>query len=241
MIQQKSYIINQQIILTSEVLNSYVLQFWNEVFDQTNQSENVKHLMVLCKVKYSETETEIESGYRTLGPLRRVEFKDLDLFTNYLTDRLGILIDSYNSNTTSEIIFTYIIREGEVSSEDRLLLQDLSDKETTFHEFNKIKLPVSMDPANYGTIRGKTQLDGFIRYFVRNSNSNRIYEIDVSLDNLTNKVSIIGASDLKWIDTKLSDDLFKREIGKATIYFLDGEIVLVKRQIPAKPFERFRS
>jgi len=241
MIKNKSYTINQQLILTSEVLNSYVLQFWNEVFAPINQSDKVKHLMVLCKVKYSETETEVEGGYKTLGPLRRVEFKDLDLFTNYLSDRLGILIDSYSSNTISEIIFTYVIREGEISPEDRLLLEDLSDKETTFHEFNKISLPVSMDPSNYGTIRGKTQLESNIRYFVRNINSNRIYEIDVSLDQLINKVSIIGASDLKWVDTKIDDNLFKREIGKATIYFLDGEIVLVKRQIPAKPFTRVRS
>lgn len=65
--------------------------------------------------------------------------------------------------------------------------------------------------------------------------------MDVSLDQLTNKVSIIGASDLSWTDTKIDDNLFKREIGKATFYFLDGEMVLVKRQIPAKPFTRFRS
>jgi hypothetical protein len=239
MIKYITYNSNKELILTHEVLNSYVLKFWNEVFDQINQSEKVKHLMVLCKVKYSENEGE--GNYKTLGPLRRVEFKDLELFTNYLSDRLGILIDSYSSNTISEIIFTYVIREGEISPEDRLLLEDLSDKETTFHEFNKISLPVSMNPSNYGTIRGKTQLESNIRYFVRNINSNRIYEIDVSLDQLINKVSIIGASDLKWTDTKISDNLFKREIGKSTIYFLDGEIVLVKRQIPAKPFTRVRS
>ena len=110
--------------------------------------------MVLCKVKYSETDSEVESGYKTLGPLRRVEFKDLELFKEYLIDRLGILIDSYTSNTISEIMFTYVIKDGEFSYQDRLLLEELSDKEVSFHEFNKIKLPVSMDPADYGTIRG---------------------------------------------------------------------------------------
>jgi hypothetical protein len=243
MIQFKIYKINQQLILSSEVLNSYVLKFWDDVFNPINQTNKVKHLMVLCKVKYSETEVEaeVEPSYKTLGPLRRVEFKDLDLFNNYLIERLGILVDSYNSNTISEIIFTYVIKDGEVSEKDRLLLQDLSDKEITFHEFNKIKLPISMDPANYGTIRGKTKIDGNTRYFVRNNNSNRIYEIDVSLDCLTNKVTIIGASDLNWTDTKLSEDSFKREIGKATLYFLDGEVVLFKRVLPAKPFTRFRN
>lgn len=96
-----------------------------------------------------------------------------------------------------------------------------------------------MDPADYGIIRGKTQIDGGTRYFV--ASRNRIFEIDVSQDKSVNNVCIIGASDLRWTDNKLSDDSFKREIGKATLYFLDGEIVLLKRQIPAKPFTPFRS
>lgn len=107
MILQKIFKINQQLILDNEVLNSHVIQFWKEVFPTIDQNnKQIKHLMVLCKVKYSVASgpTEIESGYKTLGPLRRVEFKDLELFSNYLSDRLGILIDSYNSNTISEII-----------------------------------------------------------------------------------------------------------------------------------------
>lgn len=159
----------------------------------------------------------------------------------YLSARLGILIESYNSYSISEITFTYVIKEGIVSPEDRLLLEDKSDKDITFHEFNKIKLPVSMNPSDYGTIRGIINIEGIIRCFVRNINNNRIYEIDVTQDKLTNKVSIIGASDLKWVDIKIDDNLFKREIGKATFYFLDSELVLVKRMLPAKAFTRFRN
>jgi hypothetical protein len=236
MIKYKTYSLNKALILTTEVLNSHVLQFWNEVFAPINQNDKVKHLMVLCKVKYSEDGSE--SSYKTLGPLRRVEFKDLELFNDYLSARLGILIDSYSSYSISEIIFTYVIKEGEVLPEDRVLLEDLSDKEIPFHEFNKISLPVSMNPSDYGTIRGESLNYENTRYFVRKGN--RVYEIDVNSDNLTNKVSIVGASNLNWTDTKLSDDLFKRELGKSTFYFLAGEMVLIKRLIPAKPFTRFR-
>lgn len=234
MIQFKTYNINHQIILTNEVLISYVSKFWDDVFSTINQND--KHLMVLCKVKYSEAAGA--TGYRTLGPLRRINFDDKDLFIEYLVGRLGILIESYTSNSVSEIIFTYVIKDGLATNKDRALLEDLSDKEVTFHEFNKIKLPVSMDPADYGSIRGKELIDGYTRYFVRSNN--RVYEIDVSLDKLTNKVSIIGSSGLEWIDTKLMEG-FKREVGKATFYFLDGELTLVKRQLPAKPFTRLRN
>jgi hypothetical protein len=178
MIKYKSYNLNKQTILSppNQVLFSYVSLFWEEVFTNRalnpNKKVGLKHLMVLCKVRYSEN--EVEFGYKTLGPIRRVEFRDLDLFKNYLSGRLGILIDSYTNNTISEISFTYVIKDGVVADKDRLLLEDLSDKEVTFHEFNKIKLPVSMDPAYYGTIRGKSQLNGEIKYFVRNNNSSRI-------------------------------------------------------------------
>lgn len=76
------------------------------------------------------------------------------------------------------------------------------------------------------------------RYFIRKGN--KVYEMDVSQDKTINKVSIVGASDLNWVDTKLADDLFKRELGKTTIYFLNGEQVLIKRLIPAAPFTRLK-
>jgi hypothetical protein len=128
MIKYKTYNIQKELILTNEVLSNHVSLFWNEVFSSIKQNK-VKHLMVLCKVKYSEDSVE---NYKTLGPLRRVEFKDLELFINYLTSRLGILTDSYSSNSISEITFTYLIKDGEVLPQDRLLLNDLSDKEITF-------------------------------------------------------------------------------------------------------------
>ena len=231
MIKTIKYNLNN-LILTNEVLNSYILRFFDEVFATLKQEGTLKHLMVLCKVKYSEAENEL--GYRTLGPLRRVEYKDKELFSEYLNERLGILIDSYNSNTVSEIIFTYIIKDGEVTEKDRLLLQDLSEKELPFHNFNKIRLPITMNPSDYGDIRSKTKMDGFIRYIV--SSNKRIFEIDVT-DNKINNVTILGLSDFKWIDTIVSDDCFKREIGKSTIYFLNGEIVLQKLQLNAKPFK----
>jgi len=239
MIKYKTYNLNKELILTNEVLYNHVLLFWDDVFSPINLDVKVKHLMVLCKVIYSEDDSE--SNYKTLGPLRRAEFKDLELFNNYLSARLGILIDSYNSNSISEIIFTYVIKDGNVSPENRLLLEDYTDKDITFHEFNKIKLPVSMNPSDYGTIRGQTLIEGQMRYFVKNNNNNRVYEINISQDNLTNYVSIIGASDLKWIDTKINENLFRREIGKVTLYFLEGELVLVKRLLSAKPFRKFRN
>ena len=96
-----------------------------------------------------------------------------------------------------------------------------------------------MKPSDYGKIRGTVVNETFSRYFV--TDGNKTFEIDVHLDGLVNKVKILGAIDLEWTDTKLANDLgdnttFKREIKKSTIYFIDGEIVLRKQLLPAKPY-----
>ena len=213
----------------------YILKFWNEVYTPLVSNNEVKHLMILCKIQYSDSDN---LTYKTLGPLRRVEYKDLDLFINYLMDRLGIIIDSYSPQSISKIIFTYVIKEGSISNQDRLLLKDLTDKTLPSHDFNKIKLPISMNPSDYGQIVVSSLVDKITRFVV--SSNKMIFQIDVSLNNLINKVRILGSSDLTWIDTKISDDCFKREIGKTTIYFLDGEIILQKKELNAKSFRKLK-
>ena len=100
-------------------------------------------------------------------------------------------------------------------------------------------LPITTVIEEYGTIRAITKHETFTRYIVKNGP--RYYEIDVSLDQLVNKVTISGASDLKWTDTILPEGGFKREIGKSTKYFLDGVNVLNKQMLPAKPFKKLNT
>ena len=227
MIKIQNYSINN-VLLTNKVLSIYINKFWNDIYSQIN-SDN--HLWIMCKVNYS----EVELGYRTLGHLRRVNFNDKELFINYLSERLNILNDSYTTLSISEISFSYIINEGLASEQDRLLLQDLTDKGRTIHRFNNYNLPISMNPSDYGLVISSSTFDSFVRFIVKNGA--RIYQIDSTLDRMINKVTILGASDFKWTDTALIEG-FHREIGKSTIYFVDGEVVLRKQQLNAKPFRK---
>jgi hypothetical protein len=238
MIKLKSYLVNSNQTFTNEVLASYITRFWNEVYAPIVPNNEVKHLMVLCKVQYSGSDSNDSRLYKTLGPLRRVGFEDKDLFIDYLVERLGILIESYNPQSISKIVFTYVIKEGGVSTNDRALLQDLTDKDLPVHVFNKIKLPISMNPGDYGKVLVSSIVGGFTRYIV--TSNKRIFQIDVSLNKLINNVVILGLSDLRWTDTLLADGTIKREIGKTTLYFLDGEVILQKKELNAKSFKRFR-
>jgi hypothetical protein len=53
-----------------------------------------------------------------------------------------------------------------------------------------------------------------------------------------NKVQILGALDYSWIDTLLDNNIVHRVINKSEIYFIDGQIILRKKSLPAKPFTK---
>jgi len=234
MVQIKSYTIKNNLTLTNELLVNYISQFWTDIFSQFKDN---KHLLLMCKVKFSNE----DMGYRTLGNLRKVNFNDKELFIDYLSQRLAYLNDSYLAHPISKITFSYLIKEGLCNEDNRALFEDLSDKVPVRHNFNNLNLPATMIPSEYGEVivDNYHQIDGTLvhRYLVKDGNRN--YLIEVSSDNMINKVSIVGNSDISWIDTKINDqdlDIFKREIGKSTVYFMDGEVVLRKQLLPAKPF-----
>lgn len=239
MIKNQTYPI-KNLLLTKEVVSSFIQFFWNDVF--TKLDINNKYLMILVKVKFSD---EIQ-GYKTLGHLRSLNFNNKELFINYIVQRLGVLVDSYTVLPISEITFSYIIKEGQATERSLELLNNTSDKELTIHRFNNMNLPITMDPYLYGKVlnKGTSPLEGYIRYTVSDI-KNRLYLIDQSIDLLINKVTLLGGSELNWIDTIISDilgnDGFKREIQKSTIYFVDGEIVLRKQLLSGAPFKKMKT
>jgi hypothetical protein len=142
--------------------------------------------------------------------------------------------------------FSYIIKPGKCLDENRtLLLQEFKDKDLHVHNFNNMDLPITMDPHKYGEVRLSNIIEeegtSFVRYIV--VNGNKTYQIDKYNQGTLNKVTILGNINLSWIDTLLDIDnseYFKREIKKSTIYFLDGEIILRKKELPAKPFSKLQ-
>jgi hypothetical protein len=62
-----------------------------------------KHLMVMVKVSFNEP--KFDYAYRTLGYLRSVNHSEKELFTNYLSERLAYLNESYTSNPLDKINF----------------------------------------------------------------------------------------------------------------------------------------
>ena len=196
----------QETTLTPELIRVYTKTFWTEIFVPIN---NIKpsHLLLMCKVKY-------DGEYKTIADLRKVNLNDRDLFTQYLVYRMGVLSDSYTVRSITEITFSYLQKDG-LADDDRLLLHP-EIYTVSSHKYNNLKLPLSMDPAEYGIIIATEKFTEYTRYVV--DTDLKVFTIDVYSDH--NKVKIQGHSDISYIDTKIDNTTFMRELGKNVLYIL---------------------
>jgi hypothetical protein len=197
--------------------------------------------MLMCKVDFVGSETGQEVGYRSLANLRSVNFNDKDLFIEYLSESLGHLTEGYVTTPVSKITFSYIIKSG-LAKDHLKLLQDLESKSVTTHSFNNLNLPLSMDPADYGDIQNqsKIQINGETVERFTIINQSKIFNVDRYVSTLKNQVTILGILNYSWTDTLLDNGVVQRVIGKSEIYFVDGQIILRKKNLPAKSFTRVK-
>lgn len=101
-----------------------------------------------------------------------------------------------------------------------------------------------MDPQNYGTVIAEQFIkdEGLTRYVVKNEKLIFIINVINNGNGQTqNNVSLEGTTNVNWIDTKISDNLFKREISKNTFYIKNGSIIVKTKQLPAKPFKQTKT
>ena len=236
MIQRQSYPISN-LVLTNELLIVYIHRFWSDIF---SKMKNSNHLMLMCKVQYMDSDL----GYRSLGDLRKVNFEDRDLFLAYLVQRLGLLTEEYATYPVTKITFTYFVKSGVLTgtkaSDNRRLLANPEIKSSTVHNFNNLALPITMLPSEYGDVISQSvhivnnnKIERFIVI-----NADRTYQIDTSIDKLINTVKLLGGFDLTWIDTCISEDVIKREIGKSILFFMAGVKILRKKALTGKAFTK---
>ena len=115
----KSYFLQVQATISRDLLTAYVQNFWSDVFQQINSCNSV-HLLLMCKVQFTDSDFN-DNEFRSIADLRKVNFKDKELFIQYLLDRIGILSDSYTVSPIKKIVFSYVVKDG-LADDTRMLL-----------------------------------------------------------------------------------------------------------------------
>ena len=129
-ILSKVYKLSSHSTINTQLLSTFVNKFWSDVFTPLTLASRGKnknmHLVLMCKVLY----TAPNSGYKTIGDARRVNIEDLDLYLQYLTNKINVLNDSYTVLPCSSIDFTYFISKTK-ADDNRLLKQNMDYKVAT--------------------------------------------------------------------------------------------------------------
>ena len=182
--------------------------------------------MQLCVV-------EIVSGFQSLTESRYVTIADKDVFINYVLNRLPSFSDSYQTKPIDQLVFNYIIRDGEPNDETRKLVNNREDNTGSNFKIGSLNVPVSMNVADYGEVlnSGVILEDNIIRYTVYTKHQ-QVIIIDSYQTESKNLCEIKGTN-IKWIDQELvnkkgGNAIFRRQIlgdGGKTFYIQDNKTI----------------
>lgn len=219
-------------ILTEQILENYINLFWREIVSKIS---NNQHILLLIRVRFEDNQI------RTLSELQAINPSSKDNLLQFIKDRLHILNEAYQVIPVSSIIFSYGIREGEITPKIGSRLQ-LQPQNTKYQIFYRNELPIAMVPENYGLILSK--IDNNYTISLQRGKHNALIVLTVKTENkqTVNHIRYIKNNNLlfSWTDTivSLEENKFIRRIGKSIFHYEDGEISLhttIKKTSPMVP------
>ena len=123
--------------------------------------------------------------------------------------------DYYNQSSISQIIFSYGFKRGEIT-------EKFSSSEIHLMNFKDMKLPISLDPIDYGKIINKTSISEGNIYLIQDNLGRTVIFKEFEKENL---IEIFKNRNLiiKFKDNKFSENKFLRIIGSKNLFFENGE------------------
>lgn len=107
----------------------------------TNNPGQPKHVLFILRLHFS------NGSIRTLNKMVKLTKLDLKFLIDLLNDKVQTSQDGYKSTPLNAITFAYAIVEGKISSNSQL------NSNVKFHTiFSRYKLPISLEPLDYGTL-----------------------------------------------------------------------------------------
>jgi hypothetical protein len=126
--------------------------------------------------------------------------------------------DYYNQSPFKRIIFQYGFKKGEIS-------ENFSKSEVNLINFKDMKLPISIDPIDYGKIIEKITFEDHKIYVIHDNLGRTILFKEFEKENIViyNSKSI---KILEFKDNKFSEGKFLRILGNRKLFFENGQKVI---------------
>lgn len=194
-------------IFSIHLLEAYFNKFWKIV---SPKIEDGCHIFVLLKFQFE------DGNFHNIGKLIKLDKNknNYKTFIDQIASYMENMGDYYNQSPIQRIIFSYGFKRGEIS-------EVLSKKEINLINFKDMKLPISIDPNDYGKILSETSLlDGKI-YLIQDKIGKVIEFKEFEKENIViyNNKSI---KFLEFKDNKFSESKFLRILGNRKLFFENG-------------------
>jgi hypothetical protein len=126
--------------------------------------------------------------------------------------------DYYNQSDITKIIYSYGFKRGEIT-------EKFSKSEIDLMNFKDMKLPISINPNDFGKIINKTSITEGNIYLIQDNLGRSIIFKDFEKENQVNYFKDQNLI-LNFIDNKFSEGKFLRILGKRKIFFENGNKTL---------------
>lgn len=210
-----NYIINiEPSIFSRDLLKSNLNIFWSDVIEK--HLKDSQHIMFLFRLQWTNNQIV------TIGNLHKLNKEDRDYILNRIIEEMKDKSEYYNESSISSMIFSYGIRDGRA-------IEKVISNDTQFHLYHHHKLPITLDPLNYGKL-----LERFGNTYVIQVNPKNIVIITKNEDG--NIVKFYKSGELTYIfkDIIQNENIFIRKLGRKEFIFKNNELQLLKISKPSK-------
>lgn len=195
----------QEKIFSLELINKFFENFWSIASEKLLEDA---HIYVLLKVQYE------DNNVYTIGRLIRIDRDNYKTFMNKIEDYINEMGDYYKNTPFKKIIFTYGYAKGKITD-------NLTKSEINLMNFKDMKLPISLNPNDYGKILDQFSLENGKFYLIQDKFGKIINFKEFEKENiiifLKNQTEILRFKDIKFEENK-----FVRKIGNKSLFFENG-------------------
>ena len=192
-------------IFSIKLLEFYFENFWKIVSPKILEG---CHIFILLKFQFA------ENNFHNIGKLIRLDHNNYKSFITQIEDYMESMGDYYNQSPITKIIFSYGFKRGEIT-------EIFSKSEINLINFKDMKLPISIDPNDYGKILETFKTSEVNIYTIQDNLGRSIIFKEFEKENIVNYYKN-GNSILEFKDIKFSDNKFLRNLGRSKLFFENG-------------------
>ena len=207
-------------VFTKTLFENIFNKFWTQIITEFKENN---HMFILLKIKY------VNNEFVTIGKLQRLNLADKNWFIDFIIENMQFKSEYYNETQIESLIFSYGFKSGKIKTKEDINI----NININILEYNEMKLPISINPIDFGKFVKQIPIENGKIFVVQNSKGQIVmiskFEEYNEVEYFKNSKSL-----LKFRDEIISNNKFNRIIDSKKYYFENNQQVLFTKDIKSK-------